>query len=70
MTYRKFIKAKQEEALKNDKEEKIDINPFEKIDELISLGYKPNEAIKEVSKLINVNRKELYNDYVEYKNQR
>ena len=52
------------------KEEKIDINPFLKIDELISLGYKPNEAIKEVSKLINVNRKELYNDYVEYKNQR
>ena len=52
------------------KEEKIDIDPFKKIEELISLGYKPNEAIKEVSKLTNVNRKELYNDYIEYKNQR
>ena len=82
-TYEEYIRGSIEEILNIDnlkgemvlivdgyKEEKIDINPFEKIDELISLGYKPNEAIKEVSKLINVNRKELYNDYVEYKNQR
>jgi len=52
------------------KEEKVDINPFEKIDELINLNYKPNEAIKEVSRLINVDRKELYKQYIDYKNQR
>ena len=82
-TYEEYLRGTIEELLAIDnlkgemvlivdgyKEEKIDINPFEKIDELILLGYKPNEAIKEVSKLINVNRKELYNDYVEYKNQR
>ncbi|MBQ3252923.1 MAG: 16S rRNA (cytidine(1402)-2'-O)-methyltransferase [Acholeplasmatales bacterium] len=45
-----------------------DINPNEKIDELISLGYKPNEAIKEVSKLLNLDRKELYKQYSDYKN--
>jgi 16S rRNA (cytidine1402-2'-O)-methyltransferase len=43
-------------------------NPCERIDELISLGYKPNEAIKEVSKLFNVDRKEMYKEYLEYKN--
>ena len=43
-------------------------NPFEKIDELINLGYKPNEAIKEVAKLLNLDRKELYKDYIDYKN--
>lgn len=43
-------------------------NPYEKIEELISLGYKPNEAIKEVSKLYNLDRKELYKEYIEYKN--
>ena len=43
-------------------------NPCERIDELVSLGYKPNEAIKEVSKLFNVDRKELYKEYLEYKN--
>ena len=52
------------------KEEKIDINPFEKIDELINLNMKPNEAIKEVSRLINKDRKELYKEYIYYKNQR
>ena len=45
-------------------------NPNEKIDELISLGYKPNEAIKEVAKLYNLDRKELYKEYIEYKNKR
>lgn len=50
-----------EEAISTD-------NPFIKIDELISLGYKPNEAIKEVSKLFNLDRKILYKDYIEYKN--
>ncbi|MDE5855588.1 MAG: 16S rRNA (cytidine(1402)-2'-O)-methyltransferase [Anaeroplasmataceae bacterium] len=46
---------------------KID-NPFQKIDELISLGSKPNDAIKEVAKLINSNKSELYKGYLEYKN--
>jgi 16S rRNA (cytidine1402-2'-O)-methyltransferase len=48
----------------------IDSNPFEKIEELISLGYKPNEAIKEVSKLFNMDRRELYKDYLDYKNEK
>ena len=47
---------------------KVVENPCERIDELVSLGYKPNEAIKEVSKLFNVDRKELYKEYLEYKN--
>ena len=38
-----------------------------KIDELISLGYKPNEAIKEVSRLCKINRQELYKNYIDYK---
>ena len=43
-------------------------NPFVRIEELISLGYKPNEAIKEVAKLANINRSDLYKDYLDYKN--
>ena len=42
-------------------------NPMEKIDELISLGYKPNEAIKEVAKEYKLDRKELYKDFISYK---
>jgi 16S rRNA (cytidine1402-2'-O)-methyltransferase len=48
----------------------LDANPFEKIEELLSLGYKPNEAIKEASKLFNMDRRELYKDYLEYKNEK
>ena len=55
------------EGYKEDNQ-KDDSNPFEKIDELINLGYKPNEAIKETAKLLNLDRKELYKDYIEYKN--
>lgn len=50
------------------KEENQIDNPFQKIDELISLGTKPNDAIKEVAKLINSNKSELYKGYLEYKN--
>lgn len=51
------------------KEESASIeDPNSKISELISLGYKPNEAIKEVSKLFNLDRKELYKSFIEYKN--
>ena len=55
------------EGYKEDSSED-NANPFEKIDELINLGYKPNEAIKEVAKLLNLDRKELYKDYIDYKN--
>ncbi len=55
------------EGYKEDSSEDT-ANPFEKIDELINLGYKPNEAIKEVAKLQNLERKELYKDYIDYKN--
>lgn len=43
------------------------INPFEKIEELIKLGYKPNEAIKETAKMLNLDKRELYKEYIEYK---
>lgn len=46
----------------------IDINPNLKIDELINIGYKPNEAIKEVAKILNLDKKELYKEYSIYKN--
>ena len=45
-------------------------DPFQKIDELISLGYKPNDAIKEVAKLTNKNRNEIYKNYLDYKNKK
>lgn len=48
-------------------EQKEEVNPYKKIDELISLGYKPNEAIKEVSRLCKINRQELYKNYIDYK---
>ncbi len=82
-TFEEYIRGTIEEILELDsikgeivlivegyKEEiKLDDNPFVKIDELISLGYKPNEAIKEISKLYNLDRKELYKSYLDYKNQ-
>lgn len=43
-------------------------HPFQKIDELISLGTKPNDAIKEVARLTKSNRSDLYKSYLEYKN--
>ncbi len=49
----------------DDKEE---IDPNQRIDELIKLGYKPNEAIKEAAKQLNMDKKELYKNYSEYKN--
>ena len=48
--------------------EEVDVNS--KIDELISLGYKPNEAIKDVSKMFNLDRKEVYKNYLTYKDKR
>ena len=49
------------------KEEESDSDPFAKVDELVELGYKPLDAIKEVSKALNLDRKELYKNYIEYK---
>ena len=48
----------------------IDLDPNSKIDELITLGYKPNDAIKEVAKLFNLDRRELYKEYLEFKNRK
>lgn len=45
-------------------------DPMKQIDELIALGEKPNDAIKEVARLMNVSRNELYKQYVSYKNQK
>lgn len=49
-----------------ERKEALD-DPYQKIDELISLGYKPIDAIKEVAKIYNLDRKELYKNYVESK---
>lgn len=49
-----------------ERKEALD-DPYQKIDELISLGYKPIDAIKEVAKIYNLDRKELYKSYVESK---
>ena len=54
------------EGYKEEKEENVSLT--EKIDELINLGYKPNDAIKEVAKMYNTDKKELYKEYVNYKN--
>ena len=54
------------EGYKEEKEDNVSYN--EKIDELINLGYKPNDAIKEVAKMYNTDKKELYKEYVNYKN--
>ncbi|MGM9969189.1 MAG: 16S rRNA (cytidine(1402)-2'-O)-methyltransferase [Anaeroplasma sp.] len=54
------------------KDDNIDlsIDPNTKIDELISLGYKPNEAIKETAKILNLDKKELYKQYIDFKNKK
>ncbi len=41
---------------------------FKLIEEQISLGLKTNEAIKEVAKMLNCDKKELYKEYIEIKN--
>jgi len=82
-TYEEYISGKISEIINMDsikgeivlivegcKEEVDNSDPFKQIDELISLGYKPNEAIKEVSRMHNIDRKELYKNYIDYKNQR
>ena len=81
--YEEFIRGKISEIIKMEpfkgeivlivegyKEEADSSDPLKKIDELISLGYKPNEAIKEVAHMQNIDRKELYKNYIDYKNQR
>ena len=82
-TYEEYVSGKISEIINMDsikgeivlivegcKEEVDNSDPFKQIDELISLGYKPNEAIKEVSRMHNIDRKELYKNYIDYKNQR
>ncbi len=51
-----------------DNDVSLDEDPNKKIEELISLGYMPNDAIKETARLFNLNKKELYKSYLEYKN--
>ncbi len=43
-------------------------DPIEKINVLIKLGYKPKEAIKEVAMIYKLDKRELYDRYVESKN--
>lgn len=47
-------------------EEKLE-NPMEHIDMLINLGYKLKDATKEVASLYNLNKQELYKNYIDYK---
>lgn len=82
-TYEEYISGKISEVMEMDNlkgemviicegytevSEEVDVNS--KIDELISLGYKPNEAIKDVSKMFNLDRKEVYKNYLTYKDKR
>ncbi len=81
-SYEEYIRGKISEVLELDSikgeivlivegyhEEADTSDPLKKIDELISLGYKPNAAIKEVAHMLNIDRKELYKSYIDYKNQ-
>lgn len=49
-------------------EEAIKKNPMEMIDELISLGYRNKDAIKETAMALNLDKHELYDQYILYKN--
>lgn len=49
-------------------EEKSEKDPMEMIDELISLGYRNKDAIKETALALNLDRHELYDKYILYKN--
>lgn len=53
------------EGFKDEISKDVDYNIL--IDEHIKLGMKPNEAIKEVAKMHGEDRKELYANYVAYK---
>ena len=82
-TFEEYIETTLEDAIKLDplkgeivlilegyKDNDVDksIDPIDRIEELIKLGYKPNEAIKEASKQLNLDKKELYKKYSDYKN--
>ena len=49
------------------KEEKTLTNPISEIEKLIGLNYKPKEAIKEVASMFNLNKQDLYKEYIAYK---
>lgn len=51
-------------------EEKIDKDPMQMIDDLISTGYKNKDAIKETAQALNLDRHDLYDKYIEYKNKK
>ncbi len=47
--------------------EEILVNKFDKIEEFINLGYKPKEAINEVARIMNIDKKELYYEFAQFK---
>lgn len=47
--------------------EDLDVNHIEKVNEYIKLGMKSKEAIKEVSTLYSIDRRQLYNEYIKSK---
>ena len=51
-----------------EEESEVTGDPIEKINVLIKLGYKPKEAIKEVAMIYKLDKRELYDRYVESKN--
>ena len=53
--------------IKGYQEEKITADKFSLIEEQIKLGLKANAAIKEVAAMLNIDKKELYKDYIAYK---
>jgi len=48
-------------------EQDTDVDYMQKIEEMIKLGLKNKEAIKEVALMYNLDKKELYSKFVEYK---
>lgn len=48
-------------------QEASDRDPMKEIESLVNLGYKPKEAIKEVSSMLNLNKQELYKQYISFK---
>lgn len=61
------IKGEMVVIVEGYKEEAKSEDPMQEIDQLINLGYKPKEAIKEIASMLNLNKQDLYKQYINYK---
>lgn len=69
--YNEQLKGEMVVIVEGAKDEPLELkrNPIELVKEYISLGYKPKEAIKEVANTYNLDKHQLYDDYVRSKNE-